>query len=511
MLDYRPDYPAIKPQFDFDRMAEALVPLLASDCDRGATVLGIHGPWGSGKTTLMEQIRREIEKQHPGSISIEFNAWKFQDREALWRALILHVLGELRRIRVEKWLSQHPDKQPEDFDDPKIREIEDQLYRAFTVNEKGPWKIQWRTVIVETLSIGLSLLKIGFVGSALKGSAGFIGKLFSGGNDKEKKDDGVLNNDRIKELAGVLEREVVHRQVNQVQSIEQFLAKFNDIVEEISLEGKICVYIDDLDRCLPEAALEIFEAIKLFMDSKGIAYVIALDRDTIRKALAVRYSRVGEAASDQFFLDPDEYIEKTISVSFDLPKLSNTDALDFIHDINLPLQLTEEESKIIVAALGTNPRRLRRFMNTLAVNLNIASIANRLESLSAASADRALFLKLLLISYRYSGVFAMAREDERLLIALQEISNLFEANKSDLNNARQARRKSMENDWPDVCRLTAREEFWTVMSLTPQLNNDPQALGRMMEWFRFRVINEDKQETSENQGTSTQTKEIPLL
>src|SRR5262245_12037694 len=123
VLDYRPDFPALRPGFDFDRIAEGLVPLLAADCERGATVLGIHGPWGSGKTTLMDAIQREVKRNLPGSIAIEFNAWKFQDREALWRALILHVLGELRDVRLDAWVEQNPDKTPEDFDDSKIREI----------------------------------------------------------------------------------------------------------------------------------------------------------------------------------------------------------------------------------------------------------------------------------------------------------------------------------------------------------------------------------------------------
>lgn len=490
MLDYRPDFPTLNPQFDFPAIARGLVPLLKADVEEGATVLGLHGPWGSGKTTLMKAIQREIRKDLPSSIAIEFNAWKFQDREALWRALILHVLAELRDIRMDAWLKEDENRTPSDFKDPAITQIEDRLYRAFTVDESGPWKIQWKTLIVETLTIGLSVLKLGFVGTALKASGGFWAGLFGGGKaeGKEgKKDEAVLDHDRIKELAGVLEREVIHRQMNQIQSIEQFLSKFQDMVREIAAQGRIYVYIDDLDRCLPESALEIFEAIKLFMDAPGINYVIALDRDTIRKALAVRYNRRGDAANDQIFLDPDEYIEKTVTVSFDLPKLSpDDDALWFIQDIRLPLRLSDAERKTIVGALGTNPRRLKRFMNTLAVNLHIAAEAGRVEILDQDPVARALFLKLLLISYRYSGVFAMAREDDQLLIGLQEISNVYVDDRDDLEKARDVRRKSVEVNWVLASRLVDREDFWKLMALKPQLNDDPAALSGMMQWFRFR-------------------------
>lgn len=126
-----------------------------------------------------------------------------------------------------------------------------------------------------------------------------------------------------REISGILERTTVRRHVAQIRSIEQFLGKFCDLLN-ILLERKqrVFVFVDDLDRCLPEDALEVFESIKLFLDAPGCGYVVALDRDVIRKGLAARYSRPGMAGAGQDFIDPDQYIEKTISLSFDLPTLT---------------------------------------------------------------------------------------------------------------------------------------------------------------------------------------------
>src|SRR5205823_10344234 len=106
----------------------------------GATELGIHGPWGSGKAALLEALHRDLEQQlgKDKGIFIRFNAWKFQDREALWRALILHVLAQLKECGSDK---------------KQIEELQQSLYRAFAVEEKGPWKINWRTLIIEVISI----------------------------------------------------------------------------------------------------------------------------------------------------------------------------------------------------------------------------------------------------------------------------------------------------------------------------------------------------------------------
>jgi hypothetical protein len=492
---YIPDYPAKEPSFDYKVVAKGLAPLLLRPSDPGATVVGIHGPWGAGKTTLMAAIQREIEAEVPYGISIEFNAWKFQDREALWRALILHILGELRRVKAQSWLKGNPGKKIDDFEDPKLCQVEDKLYRAFSVEERGPWKVQWRTLIVELVTIGLSVFKLGFVSTALKGSKSWMGRLFGGLDDKGGKETGEsgLKHDRVKELAGVLERDVLHRQVNQVQSIEQFLAEFSKLIGEFSKEWRrVFVFIDDLDRCLPESALEIFEAIKLFLDAPGIAYVIALDRDTIRKALAVRYARQDEADRGQSLLDPDEYIEKTISVSFDLPKLSEEDAIEFIQEVELPCILDDARRKAIVRALGTNPRRLRRFMNALSVNLHIAEGAGEAGKLALEPASLDLFLKLLLISYRYSGIFSMVRENPDLLIGLQKIANVYSGNK-DKQAARKARNDLLDKESPLMAKLAEKEDFWTVMALPPQLNDDEKAMGNMLNWFRYRVPKATKQ------------------
>jgi hypothetical protein len=40
---------------------------------------------------------------------------------------------------------------------------------------------------------------------------------------------------------------------------------------------RIVVFIDDLDRCTPEKALEILESIKSFFDIEGIIFVLALN------------------------------------------------------------------------------------------------------------------------------------------------------------------------------------------------------------------------------------------
>lgn len=44
---------------------------------------------------------------------------------------------------------------------------------------------------------------------------------------------------------------------------------------------RIVVFIDDLDRCLPEGALEVIESMKLFFDLRGFVFVVGLDQSVV--------------------------------------------------------------------------------------------------------------------------------------------------------------------------------------------------------------------------------------
>ncbi len=350
------DFPASAARFDFDLISRALVPLLEQPTE-GALVLGIHGPWGSGKTTLLQSIRQALGQGQgtAAPVFVDFNAWKYHEREALWRALILRVLAELSDLTDEGT--------PEAAD---LDELKRSLYRAFVVQEKGPWKVNWQSVITEIITIGLSVIHLDFVGKALAGSFSWVTKLF------KKKDGDGLDEKSLEQLGSLLERTTTERQVDQVQSIEQFVGKFRDVVRKLQQDRRVYVLIDDLDRCLPEDALDIFESIKLFLDAPGCVFLVALDRDVIRKGLRLRY---GSQSDSELLVDPDEYIEKTISISYDLPRLSSTDARSIIDEFTLPITLSDIHKTLVITGLGTNPRRTKRFMNTLSFQLQLAALA----------------------------------------------------------------------------------------------------------------------------------------
>jgi predicted KAP-like P-loop ATPase len=68
-----------------------------------------------------------------------------------------------------------------------------------------------------------------------------------------------------------------------------FLEKALQELRKQDSDYRIVIFIDDLDRCNPEKALEVLESIKSFSDIEGIVYVIGMDSETINSLIKKKY------------------------------------------------------------------------------------------------------------------------------------------------------------------------------------------------------------------------------
>ena len=75
---------------------------------------------------------------------------------------------------------------------------------------------------------------------------------------------------------------------------------------------KIVVLIDDIDRLTNEQIRDIFQLVKQVGDLPYITYILSMDRDVVRRALAKIHDT-----------DGDEYLEKIIQIPFVIPRLSS--------------------------------------------------------------------------------------------------------------------------------------------------------------------------------------------
>ena len=111
--------------------------------------------------------------------------------------------------------------------------------------------------------------------------------------------------------------------------------------------GRLVVFVDDLDRCLPEKAIEVLEALKLFLDVEGWVFVLALDAEAIQNAIRHRYQGDVKAR---------EYLKKIVQVPFILPPIDPEPMRTYVLAL-APALPDPRCAEVFAVGLGSNPAR----------------------------------------------------------------------------------------------------------------------------------------------------------
>jgi CheY-like chemotaxis protein len=118
--------------------------------------------------------------------------------------------------------------------------------------------------------------------------------------------------------------------------------------------------VDDLDRCTPEGVLEVFEAMKVYMDVEGFVFIVGYDRDIVAELVNQKKS-YSEAIKAQ------DYLEKIIQITYRIPRSTRDQSEALIQSClatSGTARLFEQaERTLVVERNARNPRRIKRFIN----------------------------------------------------------------------------------------------------------------------------------------------------
>lgn len=479
--------------------AELLREVVCDDSLLPVTI-GLFGDWGSGKTSIMKMLEKELEK-HEDIAVVYFDAWLFEGYDDAKSALISSILKQLVKHK------RFP---------PALKEKASKLIAR--VNWMRLLKMGWDNVALPAV-LAYATGGATAVPSVLVGLKAFISPKTDQENGKPKG--ATLEAKEVGELFKDVED-------SEITEVKDFREKFGELLEESKFKSLV-VLIDDLDRCSPDRIVENLEAIKLFLNVEKTAFVIGADPRIVRHGIAVRYRQALDAArttpnfgenaveaGEQLVRD---YVEKLIQVPYHLPRLSpaeietylsllfarrDLESADFatciadcekvrsgnrfgpfgLSDIQqslkgkpLPAALREALSftagaaHLITENLKGNPRQVKRFLNAFVLRRKLAKVA-KMEGLR----DDVL-LKLMLLEYSNETRFReLARWHEQQDETPKEIGEM-EGNKqwpSDWDKDPLHRWIEME---PKLSAVDLSEYFWLVrdrlassqigLSLTP--------------------------------------------
>jgi KAP family P-loop domain len=128
------------------------------------------------------------------------------------------------------------------------------------------------------------------------------------------------------------------------------------------------VFVDDLDRCTDDVIVKVCEAIKLYLDAPGLIFVLGCDQSVLAR---------GVAASARGGTDEGRsYLEKIVQVVYRLPDPSKdqiTRLIDGYAKTSETSSIVDEPVReILVANAGSNPRRIKRLINSFILEFSLA-------------------------------------------------------------------------------------------------------------------------------------------
>ena len=212
-----------------------------------------------------------------------------------------------------------------------------------------------------------------------------------------------------------------------VDEFKQELVKTAESVKEKS--GKpLVIFIDELDRCRPIFAIEVLEKVKHIFDVKFIFFIIAVNKNELKKSINTVYGEI----------DSEYYLQKFFDLTISLPNTKNlidisikkTGLENLMKEQDRLQELTKikEELELFSKTFNVSPRNQEQLAPTLITPL--LKIKNlKLEhplslTYSEHSVLLAYFVTLRLINPDLYTKFTIAAENDDNTVQLPSQENL---------------------------------------------------------------------------------------
>jgi predicted KAP-like P-loop ATPase len=309
-----------------EAIATTIIRLLRDRPDQPVTV-GVHGDWGAGKSSVLEMIEAGFEHE-ANVLCLKFNGWRFQGFEDAKIALIEGIVTGL----VEKR--------------PVLTKTGEAVKAVFR-------RIDWLKLAKKAGGLAFTAYT-GLPTPEL--IQAIVGKLEGFLADPSKLDTKENVSTTIGNLKGLLKPVGEGDSTNVPEEISAFRKAFDELLDKAGVE-QLVVLIDDLDRCLPDTAIETLEAVRLFVFTSRTAFVVAADEAMIEYAVRKHFPDLPDSTGPQTYAR--NYLEKLIQVPFRIPALGDTETRIYVTLLLVGAELGENDPDFI-NLIGVAREQLKR-------------------------------------------------------------------------------------------------------------------------------------------------------
>jgi ABC-type dipeptide/oligopeptide/nickel transport system ATPase subunit len=288
-------------------------------------VLGIHGEWGSGKTSFMRQLQLSLGGDMPsdGSVNLKFTPLSAANKATMQE----HVVT----VWFDAWRYQ---------------------------NEAAPIVALLHEMRRQMTALPSLFAKFGKLGKIVTAS------LLDGLTDVAKQIgiEGMPSVEKIEKRAQQWEQEH-YAVVLGTNSIREHLQQTIEHLLPDKDEARVVIFIDDLDRCSPKAAMRLLEGLKIYMSIPRCVFVLGMNERILVDAIREEMSVPKEAVPEELKMRASHYLEKicTDIYRLALPRSAASLLMQWLGDIEHKQALGIAIGNI--ACLPPNPRRLKALAN----------------------------------------------------------------------------------------------------------------------------------------------------
>lgn len=270
-------------EFNRKPIAENIIRLLTSPIDLSPMV--IDGGWGTGKTEFCQKLIRLMEQQQLNYQPVYIDAFRSDHSGEPLLALLAEI--------IKTCTPEDTDGQPSE----KRKNITRKVARAAGFVMKTVAKAAVGHVLkqnLEDLEEGMS--QIINDGQEAKNAAATVAGAAT-----------ALASHSIDVTIDATVEALLKEQIEAEKNLETLKA----CLKELAADKPIILFIDELDRCRPDYAVDMLEVIKHVFDIENVKVVLVTNTKQLRAAINHRYGAE---------VDAQKYLDKFLKYSFALPE-----------------------------------------------------------------------------------------------------------------------------------------------------------------------------------------------
>ena len=272
--------PTFDTQDEFKRkpIAENIIRLLTSPIDLSPMV--IDGGWGTGKTEFCQKLIRLMQQQRRNYQPVYIDAFRSDHSGEPLLALLAEI--------IKTCTPEDTDGQPSE----KRKNITRKIAKA--------------------AGFGIKTVAKAAVGHVLKQNTDDLAEEFqqimNDGQDADSLAETVT--DAAATIASHTIDATVEALLKEQIEAEKNLGTLKACLKELAADKPIILFIDELDRCRPDYAVDMLEVIKHVFDVENVKVVLVTNTKQLRAAINHRYGME---------VDAQKYLDKFLKYSFALP------------------------------------------------------------------------------------------------------------------------------------------------------------------------------------------------